>query len=484
MSGRKLRWLGFGLLATAGASLMGLTSVMHAAFAYGDDTALVMGGSGIPIPPQTYLDAANDLYLHVPDGSVQPLTTPEGAYPVTGVNSLQLDTSVAQGVTTLNNAIMQQIAGGNHVDVFGYSQSTIISSMEMAQLQAAGVPSSDVNFTLVGDLMNPNGGIDERFVGLSFPSFGQTFSGATPSDLYPTDIYTIEYDGFADFPRYPIDLPSDLNADLGIFYEHFAYLNVTPEQMSGTVDLGTFGDTTYNMIPAESLPLLDPLRLIPVIGQPLYNLLEPDTAILVNLGYGSITQGWDTQNPPDVPTPFGLFPTDINPADLVTALLQGAQQGITDAIAQLGDPANYQLIPLLDNPSLQQFLAALHTIGLTPTDHPTLLQFLDAFSTLGNGGSPISPPANLIDAFTASASADLGVLKPLVDNVLALGITLPQYDATLFVDGLQSGNLVDAIGNPIAADIGLVPHDILFNGLLPIVEAAATTVSEFASLIP
>jgi hypothetical protein len=60
----------------------------------------------------------------------------EGLYPVTGVNSLTIDTSVAQGVATLNNAIMQQIADGNHVDVFGYSQSSAISSMEMSQLAA------------------------------------------------------------------------------------------------------------------------------------------------------------------------------------------------------------------------------------------------------------------------------------------------------------------------------------------------------------
>ena len=155
MSGRKLRWLGFRLLATAGAGLMGLTSVMHAAFAYGDDTALVMGGSGIPVPPPIYVDAANDLYLHLPTGSVQPLTTPEGLYPLTGVNSLQLDLSVAQGETTLNNAIMQQIADGNDVDVFGYSQSADISSLETAELQADGVKSSDVSFTLVGDEMIP-----------------------------------------------------------------------------------------------------------------------------------------------------------------------------------------------------------------------------------------------------------------------------------------------------------------------------------------
>jgi PE-PPE domain-containing protein len=71
---------------------------------------LVMGPSGFPVPPTTYVDAANGLFLHLPDTSVDPLTTPEGPYPVTGVNTLPLDSSVAQGEATLNNAIMQQIA--------------------------------------------------------------------------------------------------------------------------------------------------------------------------------------------------------------------------------------------------------------------------------------------------------------------------------------------------------------------------------------
>ena len=177
MSVRKIRWLGLALLASTGAGLLALTSILHSAFAFGDDTALVMGPSGFPVPPMTYVDAVNGLFLHLPDTSVDPLTTPEGLYPVTGVNTLPLDSSVAQGEATLNNAIMQQIADGNHVEVFGYSQSSIISSMEMSQLQSEGVSSSDVNFVLVGDPNNPDGGMLERFDGLSIASFGATFSG-------------------------------------------------------------------------------------------------------------------------------------------------------------------------------------------------------------------------------------------------------------------------------------------------------------------
>ena len=59
MSVRKIRWLGLALLATTGAGLLALTSMMNPAFAFGDDTALVMGPSGFPVPPTTYVDAVD-----------------------------------------------------------------------------------------------------------------------------------------------------------------------------------------------------------------------------------------------------------------------------------------------------------------------------------------------------------------------------------------------------------------------------------------
>ena len=63
MSGRGLRWMCPALLATAGASLLGLTSMMHSAFTLGADTALILTPSGFPIPPQSYLHAVDNLYL-------------------------------------------------------------------------------------------------------------------------------------------------------------------------------------------------------------------------------------------------------------------------------------------------------------------------------------------------------------------------------------------------------------------------------------
>ena len=173
----------------------------------------------------------------------------------------------------------------------------------------------------------------------AFTALDVPFEPATPSDLYPTDIYTLEYDGFADFPHYTTNLLSDLNAMLGFFLAHFTYLNLTPDQINnaillpGSEALTGEGLTDYYMIPNDNLPILEPLLLIPGIGQPLYDLLEPDTQILVNLGYGSITEGWN-QGPANVPTTFGLSP-DINQTQLDDALSNGWQQGVTDALNDL-----------------------------------------------------------------------------------------------------------------------------------------------------
>ena len=467
--------------------MLALTSTLAAGSALADassfepgggfdaDTAWVMGPSGFPVPAQSYLDAANNLYLNLPPNSVLPLTTPEGLYPITGVNSLPLDPSVAQGVETLNNVLLNAKAP---VDVFGYSQSSTIASLEMTQLHNED-PTAPVNFILVGDPSNPDGGFLERFVGGTIPSFGVTATGATPSDLFPTDIITNEYDGFADFPRYPIDILSDLNAYLGIIFEHLAYVDEDPAK---AIDLGHFGETTYYMNPTEELPLLDILRFIPG-GNPLADLLQPDMSVLVNLGYGNTSVGWDIGNNPDVPTPFGFLPDDINPAQVLTALVQGVPEGITKALADI------QAGQWTDYSSLQTVLDAAHTFNLTPSDTPTLSELLGAGATYFHGDVPITPidyssPTDIVNGLTNVVSTDASTVLPLFDTALALGVSLPNYDISLFEQGIESGNLVSALGDPLAADIGILPLPAGLD-LAVLGEALATTGYEFiGGLVP
>jgi hypothetical protein len=473
-----------------------LTSVDSADSPLGDGTALIMGGSAIPIPPQTYLDAADMLYLHPRDftGSLQALDTPEGFYPTTGVHSLTADASEAQGARILDGAITGQIAGG-HVDaanpvvVFGYSQSSAMSSFTMQQLLVQGVKSDDVHFVLVGDTAAPNGGLLERFAlpgnDLSVPSFGITFGNPTPSDLYPTDVYTLEYDGFSDFPQYPIDPFSDLNAFAGMIYEHLTYLNLDPGQIQNAIPLATTGSTLtdYYMIGVHDLPLLEPLRLIPVLGNPLADLLQPDMTVLVNLGYGSITDGW-SQGPANVPTPFELFPTGLNWSDVLTALVNGVPQGIQAAVADLENPADYQIPSLLDNPTLTPLIEAAYTSGFIDTLHPTLPELTQAL--LGgdfplSGVTLASPLSAIVNDVSSTLSADSAALLPIADTVTALTTTLPAYDATLFTDQLEAGNLLGAIGDPIAADLALVPF-ALFLGAGPLADAAEGTLLNVLNL--
>jgi hypothetical protein len=317
--------------------------------------------------------------------------------------------------------------------VFGYSQSATISSEEMAAL-AGTTLSQPVTFVLVGDPNAPNGGLFERFAGLDLASLGITFSGATPSDDFPTTIYTIEYDGLADSPEYPIDLPADLNAFLGVYYLHGTYPELTQQQVAtafllpGSQALGTPGSmTNYYLIPTANLPLLDPLRSIPLVGTPLADLLQPDLAVIVNLGYGPDNVGYST--PANVPTTFGLFP-DVNPLTVLSELGTGAEQGISQFVTDLSSPGALSLGSLSSTSSLTSLVSTLE--------------------------SAASNPASLINGLSSAASTLYGTLLPTADIVNALLTSAPAYLAGVSLSSLEGGNYLDAVGLPVAGETGLL----------------------------
>jgi PPE-repeat protein len=303
----------------------------------GGATALLMGGTGLgPLPRLSSVTTAEQFITPThPNYIAQFLVTPEKLFPLTGLNSLTLDQSVAQGVTNLNNAIMAQQAAGNHMVVFGGSQSAVIATVEMRYLETlpAGVrPATDaLSFVLIANPDRPDGGLLARMPGFSIPGLGFTFYGPTPTNAYPTIDYAVQYDGAADFPKYPIDIFADANAVAGFLFVHPAYNHVTPAQIaSGVIEPVSPADTqtTYILIPSQNLPLLDPLRAIPLVGNPMADLVQPDLRVLVELGY-------DRAAFQDVPTTFGLFP-HIDQATVASELQQGAVQGIHDALADVG----------------------------------------------------------------------------------------------------------------------------------------------------
>lgn len=324
-------------------------------------STLIMGGTGNPVPDAAYLTNVYNAYIApriapltaIPTG----LTTPEQGWPLTGFKSLTFDTSVAQGVEILKQAIAAQPSGGGPTVVFGFSQSATVATNYLQGIANGSIatPATDLRFVLTGNPNNPNGGLFERFVGMYLPGFNETFNGATPDSIYPTDIYTIQYDGFAHFPRYPINLLSVANAVAGLYYDHLsptpAYTSITPEQVASAVvapvSPGYTGNTTYYMIPSQDLPLLRPLNL----PQPLLNLIQPDLRVLVDLGYGDI--GGPNTEYANLPTPASLFPI-INPVKVGTYLVSGAVQGVQADLVLAGllppsaMPNTYPFVPSLD----------------------------------------------------------------------------------------------------------------------------------------
>ena len=436
----------------------GLTAITQAALT-DPPVTFVMDGSGTPIPPPDFVANVVSKYVmpNFPVGLVQALAMPAGEYPDSGIKDLTQNVSIAEGVTILNNAIQQQLALGNTVNVLGYSQGANIAALEMQALDPSGTPSSlPINFVLLGNSMNPNGGWDARFPGLSLPTLGFSTLGPAPSNDFMTKDYTLEYDGWADFPQYPIDIFSDLNALAGMVTVHTTYDTLSTAQIGSATVLPTQGPTmtTYYMIPNPDLPLLEPLRLIPYIGNPTADLLQPILTPLVNWGYGNPNYGWST-GPANVTTPFGFLPPLSDTAALGPALLNGIPQGINAAIGDLYAEGPPQLPSL---PDISQALMSLSsgpgTLAL-PTGPPTVTGIISSLQAANT---------QIVDAMTTAVSTAYSTLLPTADIATAVLVSLPSYDVNLFLNGMiQVVNgqplegLINAIGYPIATDAGLLP---------------------------
>ena len=97
-------------------------------------------------------------------------------------------------------------------------------------------------------------------------------------------------------------------------------------------------------------------------------------------------------------------------------------------------------------------------------------------ASLITGFSPVKVADNIynaVNALSAAASDAYQILLPTADVANALLTSLPAYDLTLFAAGLQAGNLIEAIGQPIATDMYLVPLAFAFEGFAVISQLEA-----------
>lgn len=306
-------------LVLAGAVSLAVTPMLTSTMAAGaerlvaqiallDNEGWIMSGTGVPVPPQDYLDNVKDLYLsqYVGDGyNFTGLTTPEEFWPVAG--NLKFADSLNQGLDILNGAVLPQLNDGDNVTVLGFSQSAVIATLQMQQLLAN--PPSDpdydpanLHYVLLGDPNNQLGGILTRFqfpdgIGPYFSSIPQHVPfldiplniGAAPTGPFETDVYSGFYDGWANFPQDPTNLLAVINALVGIGTVHPYYPFPAPGVNLDTdniIDLGTIGQTTFHMIPAP-LPLLAFMYDGGPVGRIFYDMFAPGMALNINWAYGN-----------------------------------------------------------------------------------------------------------------------------------------------------------------------------------------------------
>lgn len=323
-----------------------LTAVSPALLADPVTTALIMGGTGNPLPLAKYVTGINNKYIQplFPGAVKQGLFTPEQFWPVTpDLGNMTFNQSVTKGVSLLNTAINNELNLGNKVVVFGYSQSATIVHNEILALMAAGaVHPNDLSFMMIGSPHNPVGGLLARFPGFYIPFLDVPFNGATPADSpYHTTIYTAQYDGIAHAPQYPLNILSDINALMGYFYVHSDYPTLTATQIANAVPLptspGYSGNTQYYMLLTQDLPLVQPIRDIPYAGPPMADLIQPQLRVLVDLGYADYGPGGNYAN---IPTPAGLFSIP-NPLTVGYYLLKGSLQAPYGAAIEIGVEAGF-----------------------------------------------------------------------------------------------------------------------------------------------
>ena len=287
-----------------------------------------------------------------------PLTTPAQFWPITGLDDLTFDQSVAAGLQMLTAELEAQIsaAATEPVVFFGNSQSaTLLTLAKRALADRTSADKGRLLFVLLANPNRPNGGLLGRAASTSDATadatdavttdavttvVGTTTAVTTPTDtgISTVDI-TFQYDAVADYPAYPSNVLSVLNTLAGgqIHSGSTTTLNGYTEAeltaaISDPANQQIFGDTMYITIPAKSLPLVDLLRTFGVENElsdlttPIADLIEPSMRLLVELGYDRKSYGQAQ--------PFGPLPAD-NQIQLDAMMTAAASAGLDAVISAL-----------------------------------------------------------------------------------------------------------------------------------------------------
>ena len=214
-------------------------------------------------------------------------------------------------------------------------QSAVIASLAKRDLIASYRPGDPaVSFMCVANPMRPNGGILMRFAGWpTIPILGVSFDGASPTDsadlgdgryAYPTVDIVRQYDALGgDFPLRPLNLLATLNALVGYGLQHGETVDVP---FGDARYQGREGDTTYYMITADIVPLLEPLA--PFVPAPILRAIDAPLRVLIENAY-------DRDIGPGTPTRARWWPVQ-HAARLARDLLRSVPVAVDNLVEGFG----------------------------------------------------------------------------------------------------------------------------------------------------
>jgi hypothetical protein len=418
-------------------------------------TALMLCGTTCPTPDDYVVETVANQFIgptHPGDIEYVKVTTPEEIWPVTGVLrllelalappelggldgpawpdeplwklsglfDLSADQSVEAGAADLEDAIAKH--PNEHQVIFGYSQGAGVANVvkrRLAEQYPKGTKAPDIDFVLLGDPNLPNGGLMSRFAGLHIPILDFSFNGPALTD---TEFDTVEisqkYDGFTDFPLYPLNVVADANALLGMIYVHAYLLDLSlpaGDPTKSPAYQGTNGDTSYYLFDNPDLPLFGPLRTLGV-PEPVIDVFEPFFRVIVEQGYDRSIPAWQ-------PTPARLIPK-FEPAKLATDLVDAVGEGIDNAGALVKPATSLKLAASSTNTSVDK---DVQDVEMQTNESVDAVQpIVDGRTTIkpsdsGNNSTPLKAghprPTPLRDAVKTLSSGVKNVVDKVSDNI-------------------------------------------------------------------
>jgi len=315
-------------VAVAASALLGMTPALDGApvLAAAAKAFWVPGTNIGAVPPDDVYAAFADEVIDQTAGPHDPATKvgyPAGFWPLSKgfLSDPTYNASVRTGLANLHTVA----DGEDGVIIYGYSQGAVVATLYKREVSAVGN-----TYVLVSNPNRPNGGILQRFNGVTIPIVDVSFNGATPVGGDTTYDIARQYDGWSDFPRYPLNLLATANALLGIVYLHGKYhSDIDPAVLEDPeqTDKQVHGSTTYYLIHTDLLPILMPLA--GVLPEPLLKALDAPLRVLVELGYDRM----DYSNAVGA----GLLPA-VNPISVVTDLAAAAGKSV-DILRDAATPA-------------------------------------------------------------------------------------------------------------------------------------------------